>query len=311
MSIELRNIVKNYGRQAALSGVSFSISAGQIAGFIGPNGAGKTTLMKILTGFIPPDSGEALVCGIDVANDPVGVKTNTGYLPENNPLYPDMYIREYLEYVAGHYAPAELSGKDLKNWRKRRIQAVMELTGLGPEGTKLIRSLSKGYRQRVGLAQAILHDPPVLILDEPTSGLDPNQIVEIRNLISNLGKEKTVLLSTHLMQEVEAICHRVIIIHKGVLQADGKPGEITGATAGSTVTVELEADRKLDTSAILKIEGVLRIRELEGNRLLVEAKADTEIRPKLFQHAVEEGYVVLSMQIKKTSMEEVFRELTK
>lgn len=311
MSIELRNIVKNYGRQTALSGVSFSISAGQIAGFIGPNGAGKTTLMKILTGFIPPDSGEALVCGIDVTNDPVGVKRLTGYLPENNPLYPDMYISEYLEYVAGHYTSAELRGKDLKHWRKERISAVIELTGLGTESNKQIRSLSKGYRQRVGLAQAILHDPPVLILDEPTSGLDPNQIVEIRNLISSLGKEKTVLLSTHLMQEVEAICHRVIVIHKGMIQADGRPGEITGANSGTTVTIEIETDRKVDTSAILMMEGVLQLKELDGNLLYVEAKTDTDIRPMLFRHAVEQGYIVLSMQVKQKSMEEAFRELTK
>ena len=212
MSIQVQNISKKYGKQLALDDVSFEIPRGEIAGFIGPNGAGKTTTMKIITGYMPPTSGKVMINGLDTAEKSLEIKKITGYLPESNPLYVDMYVREYLSFIAGVYG--------LRKKSKSLVADIIERTGLQPESHKKIGSLSKGYRQRVGLAQAMIHDPEILILDEPTSGLDPNQIVEIRNLISELGKEKTVMLSTHIMQEVEAICDRVIIIDKGKIVAD-------------------------------------------------------------------------------------------
>lgn len=212
MSIEVRNVVKIYGEQRALDDVSFSIQAGEIVGLLGPNGAGKSTLMKIITCFIPPDSGDIKVNGLDIFEESLEVRKKVGYLPEHNPLYLDMYVKEFLEFVAGIH---HLGGST-----KNRIREMIELTGLEVEQNKKLGALSKGYRQRVGLAQALIHDPEVLILDEPTSGLDPNQIQEIRHLIRDIGKEKTVMLSTHIMQEVEAICDRAIIIHKGKIVAD-------------------------------------------------------------------------------------------
>lgn len=220
MSVSVKHVIKTYGRQKALDDVSFTIPKGEIVGFIGPNGAGKSTMMKIITGFIAADSGEVSVCDLPVGPDAMEVKRLTGYLPENNPLYPEMFVREYLGYVADLY----------KMGRKSRMEAVntvIERTGLAPEQGKKIGALSKGYRQRVGLAQALIHDPQVLILDEATTGLDPNQIIEIRNLISEIGKERTVMLSTHIMQEVEAICNRVIIIDHGRIVADGPINEIS------------------------------------------------------------------------------------
>jgi ABC-2 type transport system ATP-binding protein len=212
MSIQVQNISKKYGKQLALDNVSFEIPRGEIAGFIGPNGAGKSTTMKIITGYMPPTSGKVMINGLDIVEKSLEIKKITGYLPESNPLYVDMYVREYLSFIAGVYG--------LRKKAKSLVADIIEQTGLQPESHKKIGSLSKGYRQRVGLAQALIHDPEILILDEPTSGLDPNQIVEIRNLISELGKEKTVMLSTHIMQEVEAICDRVIIIDKGKIVAD-------------------------------------------------------------------------------------------
>jgi ABC-2 type transport system ATP-binding protein len=212
MSIVLKNIDKKYGQQLALDGISFEINKGGIVGFIGPNGAGKSTTMKIITGYIPPTSGEVYVNGLNAVEKPREIRKIIGYLPESNPLYQEMYVREYLLYIAGIYG--------LKKQAKQLSEDIIERTGLAPESHKQIRALSKGYRQRVGLAQALIHDPEILILDEPTSGLDPNQIIEIRNLISELGKEKTVMLSTHILQEVTAICDRVIIIHKGKIVAD-------------------------------------------------------------------------------------------
>jgi ABC-2 type transport system ATP-binding protein len=219
MSIEVRSVTKLYGTQPALDDVSFNIGRGEVLGFLGPNGAGKSTMMKILSCFIPPSSGRALVCGFDVMNDSIEVKRRVGYLPEHNPLYPDMYVREYLAFIAG------LHGNRKKH--NGKIEEVIALTGLGPEHKKKIGALSKGYRQRVGLAHALLHDPEVLILDEPTSGLDPNQIVEIRNLIMETGKVKTIMLSTHILQEVEAMCSRAIIIDKGKIIADAAVSDLT------------------------------------------------------------------------------------
>lgn len=212
MSIVLKNIDKKYGNQLALDDVSFEINKGEIVGFIGPNGAGKSTTMKIITGYIPPSSGEVFVKSLNVVEQSLKIHKITGYLPESNPLYPEMYVREYLEYIAGLYG--------LRKESRVLTSDIIERTGLSPESHKQIKALSKGYRQRVGLAQALIHDPEILILDEPTSGLDPNQIIEIRNLISELGKEKTVMLSTHILQEVVAICERVIIINNGRIVAD-------------------------------------------------------------------------------------------
>jgi ABC-2 type transport system ATP-binding protein len=222
MSIEVNQVVKIYGEQRALDEVSLAIGKGEIVGLLGPNGAGKSTLMKIITCFIPPDSGEVKVCGHDIFEESLEVREKVGYLPEHNPLYLDMYVKEYLEFVAGIHKLGPAS--------KSKVAGMIEITGLAAEQKKKIGALSKGYRQRVGLAQALIHDPQVLILDEPTSGLDPNQIQEIRNLIRSIGKEKTVMLSTHIMQEVEAICDRAIIIHKGKIVADDRLAQLTKKT---------------------------------------------------------------------------------
>ncbi|MCB9014076.1 MAG: gliding motility-associated ABC transporter ATP-binding subunit GldA [Bacteroidales bacterium] len=303
MSIQVKNLIKYYGKQAALNGISFELEQGQILGFIGPNGAGKSTAMKIITGIIPANSGEVWVNGIKVEEGSLEIRRIMGYLPENNPLYTDMYVREYLDYVARHYPVA--------GNRKERIEKVIEETGLLPESHKKISELSKGYRQRVGLAQALVHDPEILILDEPTSGLDPNQIIEIRNLISKIGKEKTVILSTHIMQEVEAICDRVIIVRQGEIVADGKSGEIAGNAGIEKETMVLEFDKAPDTSKIEAIEGVIRLKKLSDNSILIETDPDRDLRAVLFNFAVSEGLAVLSMQKKEMSLEEVFQELTR
>jgi ABC-2 type transport system ATP-binding protein len=303
MSIRLTSISKFYGDQAALKSVSFEIQRGQIVGFIGPNGAGKSTTMKIITGIIPADDGEVWVNGIKVEDDSLAIRRLMGYLPENNPLYTDMFVREYLSYVAGHYP--------LKSNKKERIEQIIAETGLATECHKKIEALSKGYRQRVGIAQALIHDPEILILDEPTTGLDPNQIVEIRNLISNIGREKTVILSTHIMQEVEAICDRVIIINQGEIVADGKPGEIAFNAGIEKETLMIEFDRKPDSDKIGLIPGVLKIRHLTETQVLIETDPSKDMRPVLFNFAVSEKLTVLSMQKKEMSLEEVFQELTK
>jgi len=303
MSISLKNISKFYGSQAALKSISFEVGQGQIVGFIGPNGAGKSTTMKIITGIIPASEGEVIVNGIKVEDDSLAVRRLMGYLPENNPLYTDMYIREYLSYTLGHYP--------IKGNKKNRIEQIIEETGLLPESHKKISALSKGYRQRVGLAQALIHDPEILILDEPTTGLDPNQIVEIRNLISKIGKEKTVILSTHIMQEVEAICDRVIIIKNGEIKADGKPGEIAMNTGIEKETILLEFDRKPDAEKLENIQGVIKLKFVSDTKILVETDLTKDMRPVLFKFAVSEGLTVLSMQKKEMSLEEVFQELTR
>ncbi|MFO7879719.1 MAG: gliding motility-associated ABC transporter ATP-binding subunit GldA [Bacteroidota bacterium] len=301
MSIKVEGLTKKYGSQKALDNVSFTINTGQIAGFIGPNGAGKTTAMRILTGSIPPTEGFALIEDIDVSENSLEIRKMIGYLPENNPLYEDMYIREYLNYVAGIY---KLSNK------RARIDEIIEMTGLQREVRKQIGALSKGYKQRVGLAQAIIHDPRVLILDEPTSGLDPNQIVEIRELINQLGKEKTVMLSTHIMQEVEAICDRVLIINKGKIVADDK-AEALSAASDKERTVIVEFDKNIKPSDLKTIKPVTKVLRLENNKYLVQSAVDKDIRPLLFQYAVKHKLTVLSMSQKNKSLEEVFRELTK
>ena len=302
MSIVIENVTKLYGAQKALDGVSFSVNTGEVVGFLGPNGAGKSTLMKIITGFIPATRGRALVDGLDVTENPVEVKRRIGYLPENNPLYHDMYVREYLGFVAGIYKMGRKS--------TGRIREIIEITGLGPEQHKKIGALSKGYRQRVGLAQALIHDPGILILDEPTSGLDPNQLVEIRNLISSAGRKKTVMLSTHIMQEVEAVCDRVIIIDNGRIKADDNKEEIYSRLDKATLTIMVEFDSDIDGQQLLSIEGVTDVRLLKDRQWLLQSESSSDIRPAVFRFAVDNQLTVLSLQQQEKTLEEVFRALT-
>ena len=303
MSIQVSQLTKTYGRQKALDQVSFEVNPGEILGFVGPNGAGKTTTMKILTGYIGATSGSAYVNGKDVEKSSFEIRKEIGYLPEHNPLYPEMYVKEYLNYVAGLYG--------LGKTANIRIDDIINQTGLEKEKQKTIGALSKGYRQRVGLAQAILHDPEVLILDEPTSGLDPNQIVEIRSLISSLGKEKTVMLSTHLMQEVEAICDRIIIIKQGKIVADDKVGEIHTRLEENKQTILVEFDKPVDQKGIEQIEGVNKVKKIDENNWLIESLSKEDIRQNIFNYAVKNNFIVLSMQKKEKSVEEVFQDLTK
>jgi ABC-2 type transport system ATP-binding protein len=302
MSISVNNISKLYGQQKALDQVSFSVSSGQIVGFLGPNGAGKSTMMKILTCYIPQSDGNAEVCGFDVAGNPIEVKRNVGYLPENNPLYPEMYVKEYLSFCAAIHGLGKSAGK--------LVNEMVEKTGLGPEQHKIIGTLSKGYRQRVGLAQAIIHNPKVLILDEPTSGLDPNQLIDIRSLILELGKEKTVLLSTHIMQEVEAVCDRVIIINKGKIVADKAITEIQSGLQNRAVVI-VEFDKPITQNLLNRLNGVQRVKNSGGNTWILESKPETDIRAAIFKLAVENGLAVLTLQKEEQSLEETFQKLTR
>jgi len=261
MSVTVENVSKSFGPQVALNSVSFHIDSGVIAGFIGPNGAGKTTMMKIICGLVSPTRGEVKINDIRITHNPVEIRSILGYLPENNPLYPDMYVEEYLFYVAGLYK--------IRKKHDPRVKEIINLTGLTPETHKKIGVLSKGFRQRVGLAQAIIHDPKVLILDEPTSGLDPNQIIEIRNLISELGKEKTVILSTHLMQEVEAICDRVIIINKGQVVADDYTSKIKNYSITETHTIIVEFSNDPSEEIFKQLQYVDRIKKLKSSTWLI------------------------------------------
>ncbi len=299
MSISVQGITKLYGAQKALDGVSFEIGKGEVVGFLGPNGAGKSTMMKILTCYVPPTAGTAVVCGHDTRTASMEVRRNVGYLPEHNPLYLDLYVREYLDFVAGVHGLSD---------RAARVKAMIDRVGLGPEQHKRIGQLSKGYRQRVGLAQAMIHDPQVLILDEPTSGLDPNQLVDIRALIKSLGREKTVMLSTHIMQEVEAICDRVIIIDKGRIVADDKAGALRTSRQGAVL--EVEFDRAPEPNMLLNIPGVLSAKRKEGATWLLAHDLTNDVRPAVFQFAVEQGLKVLGLQKSERGLEEVFKELT-
>lgn len=301
MSIIVQHITKLYGEQKALNDVSFEIKTGEVVGFLGPNGAGKSTMMKILTGYIPQTEGRATVCGFDVNEQADEVKRSVGYLPESNPLYYDMYVKEYLEFIAGIYGI---------NNKASRVKEMVSLTGLTPEQHKKIGQLSKGYKQRVGLAQALIHDPKVLILDEPTSGLDPNQLADIRQLIINLGKEKTVMLSTHIMQEVEAICGRVIIINKGVIAADDKMADLRKNKI-STQIFYVEFDKNVQVDKLKKIDGVMRVASAGENAYNMETASDNDIRPTLFQFAVKEGLTLLTVKKSEQNLEDVFRSLTK
>ncbi len=303
MSIVAKDVVKKYGNQCAVSHASFDLANGEIVGFIGPNGAGKTTMMKIICGYISATSGSVLVNGFDVDKQSMEVRRSIGYLPEHNPLYLDMFVKEYLTFVAGLY--------HLGSATKRRVSEMIEATGLGNEQHKKIGALSKGYRQRVGLAQALIHDPSVLILDEPTTGLDPNQIIEIRNLISEVGKSKTVLLSTHIMQEVEAICQRTIIINKGRIVANATIEDIQREKALHGQVIMVEFSEALDEANILAVQGIERVVSLDNNKWLVYSQSKEDIRAALFQMAVEHKVAVLTMQQHEKTLEEAFHELTR
>lgn len=296
MSLEVRGVTKIYGNQYALDQVSFQVNKGEIVGFLGPNGAGKSTMMKILTGFIPPSAGYAAVAGLDVSTKSIAVRKKIGYLPEHNPLYLDMYVREFLGFMAG-----------LQGVSKDKIEEMIVKTGLTPEAHKRIGQLSKGYRQRVGLAHAMLHNPEVLILDEPTTGLDPNQIVEIRQLIKELGQSKTVMLSTHIMQEVEILCNRVIIINKGKIVADTTTEALKQASGSQSLIVQFE--KEISNSWFKTISGIQRARR-DGNQWVIDTEHNTDVRKRIFEKAVESGNAILSIQIKETRLEDIFRLLT-
>jgi len=300
MSVVVRNLTKVYGKQKAVDSISFEIKEGEIAGFIGPNGAGKSTTMKILTGYIPPTSGEAFINDISIYDDTIEIRKNIGYLPEQNPLYPDMYVREFLEYTASIYKVAD---------KQKEIKKVIEMTGLGIEQHKRIGQLSKGYKQRVGLAQAMIHNPQIMILDEPTTGLDPNQIIEIRNLISEIGKEKTVMLSTHIMQEVEAICDRIIIIDKGKIVANDSREKISQTNKKEELFVFIvEFEENVSEEILNEIESAKKVVKAEANKFIIQSYKD--IRKDIFNFAVSKNLTVLSLSRKEKTLEEIFHELT-
>lgn len=298
MSIEVKNISKSYGAQKALDNISFSISKGEIVGFLGPNGAGKSTLMKILTTYIIADEGSATVNEFNINTQTKAVQKSIGYLPEHNPLYLDLYVREYLAFNTDVYKVAKL-----------RIEEVIQLTGLSNESHKKIGQLSKGFRQRVGLANALLHNPDVLILDEPTTGLDPNQLVEIRNLIKNVGKDKTVFFSTHIMQEVEAICNRVIIIDKGKIVADKKLDHLISVE--ETQIIEVEFDNTINEQLISKIENLTSYKIIRDKTWELTFNGDKDMRPAVFDFANANNLKTLQLNQKNKNLEAVFREITK
>jgi len=304
MSIKVQGVTKLYGEQKALDNVSFEINAGEIVGFLGPNGAGKSTMMKILTCFIPQSSGSAFVNNYNVAEQSIEVRRCVGYLPEHNPLYHDMYVKEYLEFIAGLH-PDKISRNEIS----ARVNKMVEITGLGIEQKKKIGALSKGFRQRVGLAQALIHDPQILILDEPTTGLDPNQLGEIRALIKEVGKEKTVMLSTHIMQEVDAICSRVIIINKGEIVADDSTSHLQ-ETKGNQQIVTIEFDKAPNESALKNITGITSAKNIKANVWLLVADSAKDIRPELFQFAVQNNLAVLTLNKEEQKLEDIFKQLT-
>ena len=303
MSIAVQDITKFYGPQVAVDNVSFDIQPGEIVGFIGPNGAGKSTTMKIITGTLAPDQGKVLIKGMPALEKQMEIRKIIGYLPENNPLYLEMYIREYLHYVSSLY---KIKGERAKE----RISQVIQMTGLAPESDKKIGHLSKGYRQRVGLAQSLIHDPEILILDEPTSGLDPNQLVEIRNLISAIGKEKTILLSTHILQEVNAICNRVIIINKGKIVADENAASLLEMGGSPIQTIQVEFGEVADPKLLSSLPFITNVRSLPGNQFLLETHGTRDVRGEIFSFAVNQGLTILALSLLEKSLEEVFREIT-
>ncbi len=300
MSISVDFISKVYGQQKALDNVSFEVKSGEIVGFLGPNGAGKSTMMKILTCFIPPTAGKATVNGFDVMEQSIGVRKSVGYLPEHNPLYLDMYVKEYLEFIGGLHKLSNI---------KKRVEEMVDITGLSVEQHKQIGALSKGYRQRVGLAQALIHDPAVLILDEPTTGLDPNQLAEIRDLIKRVGKEKTVMLSTHIMQEVEILCDRVIIVNQGRIVTDEQTQTLQQGNQ-SRMVVLVEFDKAVDQKKLRAVAGVEEIVLVKDNAWQIVTRPEIDIRPEIFRFCVENNLTVLEMQREERKLEDVFKELT-
>ncbi|MBU1013109.1 MAG: ATP-binding cassette domain-containing protein [Bacteroidetes bacterium] len=302
MTIFVEHLGKNYGELQALNKLNFNIGTGEIVGLLGANGAGKSTLLKILSCLISPDSGKVNICGFDVETQALDVKRNIGYLPESNPLYPNMFIREYLEFSAGFYHLGRL--------KKSRINEMIEITGLKDHLSKRIGILSKGLKQRVGLSQALLHDPKVLILDEPTSGLDPNQIVEIRKLILSLGINKTILFTSHIIQEVEAICERVIILDEGKIIADGLTSNLAlGNGKNNIVNVQFNAD--IDEEDLLAIGRIKRIQHLKNFEWLIECEENVDIRKDLMAFAMKHNLIILSLNQESNKLERVFHELTR
>lgn len=302
MSITVRNLTKLYGVRAAVSNVSFSVAPGEVVGFLGPNGAGKSTTMKILTGYLPPTEGSVLVCGQEVSQQRA-VRKAIGYLPEHNPLYLDMYVHEFLNFVGKVYG---IRGSDLK----KKVGEIVERCGLTIEQNKKIEMLSKGYRQRVGLAQALIHDPQVLILDEPTTGLDPNQIVEIRQLIKSISANKTVLFSTHIMQEVQALCDRAIVIDQGVIVADDTIKDLVSKSAGvSTFIADFE--NAVEVDELRSVDGVTEVVVLAGNSIRIISNTGADLRPVIFRFAADRNLSLLGLRQEESSLESVFRDLTK
>ena len=299
MSIEIKDLVKIYGEQKAVDGISFKVGKGEIVGFLGPNGAGKSTTMKIITGYLGQDSGEVSVCGIPVKERPLDTRKKIGYLPEANPLYPDMYVREYLDFIAGVHA--------VQN-KKQKIESVISTVGLTPEGKKKLGQLSKGYKQRVGLAAALLHEPEVLILDEPTSGLDPNQIIEIRDTIRKLGKDRAVLFSSHILQEVEALCDRVIIINKGRLIADSPLDKLRLERRSNSVRVAFKEE--LAPSQLASLKGVTAVRKLSAQEWELQAEEVADVKKQLLELALQNNWNIVSLQSENQSLEDIFRRLT-
>ena len=302
MSLKLKNLTKIYGSQKAVNDISFEIEKGEIVGFLGPNGAGKSTTMKIATCYLPPTSGEVWVGGFNVVERPMEVKKITGYLPEHNPLYLDLFVHEYLGFVGKLYG---LSGQRLKD----RVKEIIDLCGLGAEQNKKIEALSKGYRQRVGLAQALIHDPKILILDEPTSGLDPNQLVEIRKLIKTISQQKTVVFSTHIMQEVQALCDRVIVINKGEIVADDKLATIL-QTRGNTAVTVVQFEGDVNLAQLRLLPGVREVEPLEDFKYKVLSEGNIDLRPEIFRFAADNNLSLIGLKQEENSLENIFRDLT-
>jgi ABC-2 type transport system ATP-binding protein len=301
MDLKINKVTKLFGKQKALDQVSFSVAQGDLLGFLGPNGAGKSTLMKIITGFFPADGGEVYLDNEKISTDKTTFRKIIGYLPEHNPLYTDLYVKEFLEITAGFYK--------LKD-RKQHVARMVELTGLGDEQHKKIGALSKGYRQRVGLAQSLIHDPKVLILDEPTTGLDPNQLEDIRSLIRNISREKTVILSSHIMQEVEAVCNRVVIINKGKIVADGGITEVKRGKLHRNQTVVVSFDKPVEKERLLSLSAVKNV-VFDGENWEIESVGKSDIRPEIFRFAVENNLTLLALAQKQQNLESIFHQLTR
>lgn len=303
MSVSVHNLSKFYADQKAVDSISFSVKKGEILGFLGPNGAGKSTTMKMLTCYLPPSGGTASVCGLDIVKQPLEVKQKIGYLPENNPLYYDMYVKEFLEFAY------HIQGRQSTGDSQRRIKETIDLVGLNIEQHKKIGQLSKGYKQRVGLAQALIHNPEILILDEPTSGLDPNQLVDIRNLIKELGKEKTIIFSTHIMQEVQAVCDRVIIINKGKLVADDKPDNLQNLLSNE-ILIEVEFEKTILLDELQQIQQVHLIDKLSDTNYILHGKDSMQLRKDIFAFAVSKNNPLLTLKQENKSLEDIFQQLT-